>query len=110
MSGGFVGGFAHDRHVETAADRGSDIAEGNAFIADSMILGAGSTVFKRKPIETSSIEAVNCRPAIRSITHVSGSALLASDFDEAWNEPVVAVTVDGGREAHRRDVDAARSK
>src|ERR1700722_20183604 len=75
-----------------------------------MILGAGSTVFKQKPIETSSIEAVNCRPAIRSVTHVSGSALLTSNFDEAWNEPVVAVTVDGGREESRRDVDAASCK
>ena len=58
----------------------------------------------------SGIEAVNRGPAIRTVTDVSGCALFASDADEAWNEPVVPVAVDGGREAHRRDIDAARRK
>lgn len=98
MSAGFVGRLAHDRHVQTAADHGSYFAEGNAFVADSMILGACFAFLKREPIETSGIEPVDCRPAIRSITYVSGDALFASDADEAWNETVVPVTVaEGGR-------------
>src|ERR1700686_5768860 len=110
MRGGFVGRRTHDRHIELAADCGGDVAEGNAFVADSRILGAGRAFLKREPVKRGSIEAVDCRPAIRSVTHVSGNALFASDADEAWNEPVVAVAVDGWREAHRQDVDAARCK
>src|SRR4029077_6093881 len=41
MSGRFLGRLAHDRHIKLAADCGGDVAEGNAFVADSMILGAG---------------------------------------------------------------------
>jgi len=88
MRGCFFERFADDRQIQVAADGGGDVAEGNAFVADGVVVSAGRSFFERKAIQMRGIQAVDGGPAIRSVTDVSGDALFTRDANQTRNEAV----------------------
>ncbi len=100
MRGGFRSRFADDGYVQAAANHGGDVAKGYALLGDGMIAGMCGTAFEHQPVKMRGIEPVHRGPAIAAVADISRDAFLARETDEVWDEAVIAVAVDRGREAH----------
>ena len=103
--------FGDDRHVEAAPDDLGNVSERHAFFGDAVIAGIGGAIFKREPIKMSRIEPVHRRPTVEPVAHTGRNALLTRDGDKDRNEAVIAVAVNGWRQAdHRRAYSAGRHR
>ncbi len=65
-----------------------------------MIPRAFLQLLQRQPVETSRIENVHRRPAVATITHIGGYALLASEFNGISDEPLLDGVVNLGKAHH----------
>ena len=99
-------GFGDDRHVEAVADDLCNVSEWHPLFGDPVIPGIGGAVFKREPVEMSRIEPMYRRPTVEPVAHIGRNALLTRDGDKDRNEAVIAVAVDGWRQAHHHRAHA----
>ena len=104
--GGVGGRDRRGRDVEVTTHRLGDLAEGDALVAHRVQDRAGGGGLDGQPGQAGGVGAVHSRPAVGAVTHVAGHAPLAGDADEGGHEPVVAVAMDGRREAQHRRADA----
>src|SRR6266850_1837043 len=108
MAGCFLGSLADDWHVQAAADYASNVSERHALFGDRVILGHYGLLLKHEPVETSCIEPMHRGPAIEPVAHIGRNALLTRETDEARNEAMITVAMDGWRKAHQRHADTTR--
>jgi hypothetical protein len=102
MLGRLGGGLGDDRHTEAAADHAGDVSERHALVGHPMEGGTRRTLLKHKPVEMGNIEPVHRRPAVVPVAHIRRNALFSRDADQCRNEAVIALAMDGRREAHHR--------
>src|SRR5215472_7550822 len=100
MAGCLLRRLRNHGHVETAADYLSDLTNRSTFVGDAMKRGCRGSLLKNELVEVSSIEAVHCGPAVKPIAHIRRDAFFTPDADESRYEAVIAISMDGWREAH----------
>lgn len=72
--GRFLGGLTDDRHVQASADYASDFSQRHALVSDCVVSGTGRPLLQREPTKMSSIEAMDRRTAVISLSYICGSA------------------------------------
>ena len=88
------------RQIQAAADRLGDRAGLDALVVDGVEDVAGGCGFEAEPEHPRGVEAVDGGPAVLARADVAGDALIAGGGDDHGHEAVVALAMDGRREAH----------
>src|SRR5262249_28962230 len=99
MARRFLRRLCNDGHVETSADYLSELTNRSTFVGDAMKRSSRGSLLKNEPVQVSSIEAVHCGPAVKPVAHIRGDALFTRDADESRYEAVIAISMDGWRQA-----------
>src|SRR5580693_9183854 len=92
---------------EGAADSLRDIARGYALFRDSVQASAGRSLREPKGDEARGVGPVHGGPPVGPVSGVTGDALFAGHCGDRRDEPVVAGSVHGRREAQAHGVHAA---
>jgi AraC-like DNA-binding protein len=70
VGGGCFSRFRNDRHIRDSADRLGDRAQRNSVLGDCVIPASRCALLERQSEKPGGIEAMHCRPAVESTTHV----------------------------------------
>ena len=77
-------------------------------VRDGVIASSGFSFLKHQPVQASSIEPMNRRPAIESITHIRRNAIFTGDGDKPRNKSMIAVAMHRGRQPQHYRTPAMR--
>src|SRR5580700_10112327 len=69
------GAEAGHRQPKSLADGSGDLVRRNAFVADSVVGGAGLTFLQRETVEVRRVEPVSGGPPVGAVADVGGDAL-----------------------------------
>src|ERR1700677_416704 len=97
----------HDGKVEGTADGLRDVAGRYSFFRDSVQAGTSRSLREPESDHTRGIGPVHCRPPVGPVSRVTGDALLACYRGDYRDEPIVAGSVYGRREAQAYGVHPA---
>ena len=81
------GGEGPSRQVQVPTDGLGDLADGYAFVADSVEHGAGGSLLDREPVKTRGVLHVDGGPAAGPVADVAGDALGPGKGDELGMKP-----------------------
>jgi hypothetical protein len=99
-------GHRHRRHLEEVADRGGDVAGGDALFADRVHARSRWGFLERQPHHDGGVVTVHGRPPTRAVAHVARDSFVLRDLRQGRREAVVADAVDCRGEAQRNGAHA----
>jgi hypothetical protein len=93
MRQGFFRGLTDDWHTQPPLDSFGNRFNSDALLSYSMIGGAGSVLVESQLEDTCSVKSMRFWPTAQSISDLGGHTFLSRNFNERFDEPLVAVSV-----------------